>query len=109
MNRKRIVWYVLLAAVFLLLARFAYSEWRFHAVGRNFDRIHDGQTRREVIAILGKPNYHAGACLYDLHISDHCSSELVYSPPFAPWIPHYYVVDFSGDGNVIAAGELTSP
>lgn len=92
----------------LLTVRTLHSFSRFHAVAEHFDSVQEGQSWNDVITLLGKPNYHEGPCLQDLSGSG-CVRELVYSYPFAPLIPEYYVVDFSADSRVISADHLTSP
>ncbi len=108
MKAKRIIAVCAGIAVALVSARMVYSFSRFREVGERFDRVHEGQTWNDVITLLGKPNYHEGTCLQDLSGSG-CVSELVYSHPFAPCMPEYYVIDLSADNRVISASHLISP
>jgi hypothetical protein len=58
---------------------------------------------------MGKPNYYAGKC-GEIHVPDKsCAVEYVYSHPFAPLVPQYYIVSFSQDDRVIEADEWNSP
>jgi hypothetical protein len=101
-----------IAAVFalvLVVLKAANSFRRFSYVERDFDSVQVGQSRAIVVAKLGKPNYHDGQCLTDLGARSDCATELVYSHPFAPWLPEYYVVELSPDGHVISAEHLISP
>lgn len=109
MSRRRKIAAVGMVLVLLLSLRAGYSFLRFYYVQRNFDRIGVGFTRESVLGILGRPNYHAGACLHDLKLSTLCEREFVYSIPVTPWIPEYYVVDLSRDGRVIKREHLISP
>ncbi|HTW81473.1 MAG TPA: hypothetical protein VME23_18150 [Terracidiphilus sp.] len=108
MKVKRVTLVLALIAVLLLTARTMHSFSRFHAVAERFDSVHEGQSWDSVIALLGRPNYHEGSCLQDLSGSG-CVRELVYSYPFAPLIPEYYVVDFSANDRVIWTAHLNSP
>jgi len=109
MRLKRIAGILTLGAFAVCTVRGALSFRHFHVVERDFDEIQVGQTSESVIQLLGRPNYHSGACLQDLDSSTDCASELVYSYPFAPLVPEYYVVDFASDNRVIAANHLISP
>src|SRR5580692_3470159 len=75
----------------------AYSFGRFNQIQRDFTKVQAGQSSASVIAALGKPNYHSGACLQDLTNTPKCSKQLVYSHPFAPLVPEYYVVSLTSD------------
>jgi len=55
------------------------------------------------------PNYHAGACGEIGSAQKDCALEYVYSHPFAPYAPEYYVVSFSPDDRVIDSKHLISP
>jgi hypothetical protein len=58
---------------------------------------------------MGKPNYYAGRCGV-IHVPDkRCAVEYVYSHPFAPLVPEYYIVSFSSDDRVIEADQWDSP
>jgi hypothetical protein len=105
---KRIIAVLAGIAALLLTARTLHSFSRFHSVVERFDSVHEGQSWDNVITLLGKPNYHEGSCLQDLSGSG-CVKELVYSYPFAPLVPEYYVVDFSANDRVISADHLISP
>jgi len=96
------------AIVLLALARTVYSFLRFNSVAAKFDSVQEGQSWDSVLVVLGKPNYHEGSCLQDLS-GPRCKKELVYSHPFAPWIPEYYVIDFSADSRVTSKVNLISP
>src|SRR4029077_6787302 len=67
-----------------------------------------GDSRASVIDRMGKPNYHEGKCGV-IHFPDkNCAVEYVYSHPFAPFVPEYYVpayyvVSFSPEDRVIDA------
>ena len=98
---------ITVVALLGLKASIAFS--RFSRVERSFASIHTGQSRQEVIGLLGKPNYHHGNCGV-IHVpTKDCAVEYVYSHPFAPLIPEYYIVSFSADDRVIEAGPWMSP
>jgi hypothetical protein len=109
MRIKRLARIVSLCAIAACVAKGAFSFLRFHFVQRDFDQVELGQSTDAVTRLLGHPNYHSGVCLPDMESSSECTSELVYSHPFAPLIPEYFVVDFSADGKVISADHLDSP
>jgi hypothetical protein len=78
-------------------------------VERAFPSVELGDARASVIGKMGKPNYHAGKCGV-IHVPDtSCAVEYVYSHPFAPLVPQYYIVSFSQDDRVIEADEWDSP
>jgi hypothetical protein len=54
--------------------------------------IQNGDSRTSVVTKLGKPNYYPGPCGV-IHFPDkNCAVEYVYSHPFAPLVPEYYIV-----------------
>jgi hypothetical protein len=109
MFRRKKVATAAVILVLLLTLKVSYSFLRFHHVRRTFDQIGIGFSRERVLDKLGQPNYHSGACLDDMKLSALCDRELVYSYPFAPWVPEYYVVDFSSDGRVLDREHVISP
>src|ERR1700677_5004273 len=109
MQKKRVAGIVSLCVAGAGIARGAISFAHFHAVERDFDQVQVGESSGSVIRLLGRPNFHSGACLQDLRVSQGCTSELVYSHPFAPLEPEYYVVDLSADKKVISADHLIPP
>jgi hypothetical protein len=100
---------LLCVLVVLAAGRVGYAYHRFNSVARTFDLVKEGDSNELVLSTLGKPNYHSGDCRKDLQIAGDCASELIYSYPLAPWVPEYYVVDFSPQGKVIAHGHSISP
>jgi hypothetical protein len=108
MKAKRMTVILAGIAALLLTARTLHSFSRFHSVAERFDSVHEGQSWDNVVTLLGKPNYHEGSCLQDLSGSG-CVKELVYSYPFAPLVPEYYVIDFSANDRVISTAHLNSP
>jgi hypothetical protein len=109
MRIKRFVVIASLSVLTACTAKGMYSFAKFHAVERDFAQVKLGQPSGSVIQLLGRPNYHSGACLEDLKLGQDCVNEFVYSHPFAPLVPEYYVVDFSADRKVIGADHLISP
>jgi hypothetical protein len=108
-RRTRIV-LVIGAAILLALAlKTVYAFMRFSHVEQQFPSVQIGDSRSSVIAKMGKPNYHSGACGV-IHVPDKsCATECVYSHPFAPLVPEYYIVSFSLDDRVIEADPWDSP
>ena len=109
MKIKRVLWSVCTALLLLIGIRGVIAFHRFSVVEQNFDSIRAGDLRESVAARFGKPNYHAGSCSADFSFPKGCASENVYSHPFAPLLPDYYVVWFTSDDRVIAADHLPSP
>ena len=100
---------VAIAIVALLALRTSLAFARFSKVERLFASVQPGQSREDVTGLLGRPNYHAGNCGV-IHVSaKNCALEYVYSHPFAPLIPEYYIVSFSADDRVIEAAPWMSP
>jgi hypothetical protein len=82
---------------------------RFSKVKREFAAFQNGGSRASVIARIGKPNYYEGRCGV-IHFPDKtCATEYVYSHPFAPLVPEYYIVSFSADDRIIEADRWDSP
>jgi hypothetical protein len=110
MLRKSLVLGIILAGVLLILGlKVVVSFARFSRVERPFANLRQGDSQTLVIAKLGTPNYHAGRCGDVVPSPENCAHEYVYSDPLAPWIPDYYVVEFSAEGSVIRADYITSP
>ena len=112
MKRKRC--FLALAAlaiviVALLALKTSLAFARFSKVERLFASVQLGQSRENVIALLGKPNYHSGNCGVIHVAAKNCALEYVYSHPFAPLIPEYYIVAFAADDRVIEAEPWMSP
>ena len=94
--------------VLVLLGRTALAFARFGKVESGFPLIQDGESRASVVARLGRPNYYEGKCGTLSAPYKDCSYEYIYSHPFAPWVPEYYVVAFADD-SVIHTAVLSSP
>jgi hypothetical protein len=110
MKTKRVLWSMCAALLLLISIRGVLAFHRFSAVEQNFDSIRSGDSRESVATGFGKPNYHAGPCSNaSWDYPKGCTSEYVYSHPFAPLVPDYYAVWFSSDDRVIAADHLPSP
>jgi hypothetical protein len=110
MSRKiRIALTLTVGILLILTVKAVVAFARFSWVEREFASVQDGQSRASVIAKMGKPNYYAGKCGV-IHFPDkNCALEYVYSHPFAPMIPEYYIVSFSSDDRVIEADQWDSP
>jgi hypothetical protein len=109
MQRRRVVVAVGISLAIFAVVRGALAFRRFAVVERNFDMIHERDSRSFVVIKLGLPNYHAGRCGVIENSLPSCATEYVYSHPFAPLVPDYYIVAFSADDRVIAAERWSSP
>jgi hypothetical protein len=107
-RNRRIVLAISVAIVFVLVGRTALAFVRFGKVERGFSLIQDGESRASVLARLGRPNYYEGKCGTLGAPYKGCSYEYIYSHPFAPWVPEYYIVAFADD-SVIHTDFLSSP
>jgi len=110
MRRKaRIVGVIAIGVLIAISVRVVFAFRRFSTVENSFASIHVGDSRHYVLSMLGKPNYHAGACGV-IHLAQkNCALEYVYSHPFAPILPDYYVVAFSPDDRAIKVEHWQSP
>jgi hypothetical protein len=101
---------ILFFCVSLVLAtRTIVAFTRYARAERSLATVQIGDSRASVIGKMGRPNYHAGKCGV-IHVPDQtCAVEYVYSHPFAPLVPEYYIVSFSKDDRVIDANEWDSP
>jgi len=95
--------------VLILGLKAALSFARFAKVERNFSSVAIGQSRDSVVGRLGRPNYYSGKCGVIHNPPQNCTVEYVYGHPFSPLVPEYYIVSFSGDGQVIQADTWMSP
>jgi hypothetical protein len=97
------------AAILLVIAgRTVLAFVHYSKVEREFPHVQNGESRASVVTRLGRPNYHEGKCGTISAPYKDCSYEFIYSHPFAPWVPEYYVVTFSDD-SVIHTSALSSP
>ena len=109
LRRTRIILISVAGIVLLLAVRTVFAFVRYSQVERGFASVHLGESRAGVIAKIGRPNYYAGKCGVIHFPGKDCSLEYVYSHPFAPIVPDYYIVSFSADHRVIEAGPFDSP
>lgn len=101
---------ILSVCVLLVIAARAVAAFvRYSKAEHYFASVQIGDSRASVIARMGKPNYHAGGCGVIHFPGKDCAIEYVYSHPFAPFVPEYYIVSFSRDDRVIEADEWDSP
>lgn len=109
--RTRLFFGIGIAVVLVLTVRMVIAFWQFSKVEQEFESIQQGQSRASVTWKFGKPNYYAGKCgrMVEVPVDKTCAVEYVYSHPFAPLLPDYYVVSFSADDRVIQADHLMSP
>ena len=100
---------ILRSFIVILLVRVDYAFARFSRVQHQFASVHAGDSRASVLDRMGKPNYYSGACGVIQPSRNQCALEYVYSHPFAPLDPQYYIVTFSSNGRVIEANPWSSP
>ena len=110
MSRKTRFTLIFAAGALLIVAvKTAVAFGRFSKVEGRFASVQNGESRASVITKMGMPNYYAGKCGV-IHFPDKsCAVEYVYSHPFAPIVPEYYIVSFSSDDRVIEADQWDSP
>lgn len=108
-RRTRNVLILVASIVLVLVVRAVFAFTRYSKVERGFASVHVGESRAAVIAKIGKPNYYAGKCGVISSPDKNCALEYVYSHPFAPIVPDYYIVSFSPDDRVIEAEQWNSP
>src|SRR6267154_809088 len=110
MSRRSVVILISVTSIVLVLAaQIIVAFVRYSKVLRGFASVHMGESRAVVITKIGKPNYYEGKCGV-IHFPDqNCALEYVYSHPFAPILPTYYIVSFSPDDRVIEADWWDSP
>jgi hypothetical protein len=108
-RRTKFILIAIVIALVVVAARLELAFARYSRVERRFESVRVGDSKNDVIAKIGKPNYHAGKCGL-IHAPDKaCALEYVYSHPFAPIVPKYHIVAFSPDDRVIEASEWDSP
>jgi len=108
-RRARVALIAVTGIVLVLAALTVVAFGRYSQVERGFASVHLGESRALIIAEIGKPNYHAGKCGV-IHFPDkNCALEYVYSHPFAPIVPQYYIVSFDQHDRVIEADVWISP
>jgi hypothetical protein len=80
-------------------------------LGSGFDKISNGMSRQEVVAIMGRPK-RALRCDEPMLANPglkKCAKIVVYPVSFAPLDPEYYAIYFDRDNRVIYKFELQSP
>jgi hypothetical protein len=109
-SRKGRITLILSLCILLVLAtKVVIAFTRYARVERLFRSVQVGDSRVSVLGKIGMPNYHAGECGVIHFTGKSCAVEYVYSHPFAPLVPKYYIVAFSQDDHVIEADEWDSP
>lgn len=107
--KLRVALSIALCLLPVLAAKTISAFTHYAKVERSFASVQMGDARISVIGKMGEPNYHAGKCGV-IHAPDKsCALEYVYSHPFAPLVPEYYIISFSQDDRVIEADEWDSP
>jgi hypothetical protein len=109
MRTKRVLGAVLIALFVFIGIRLADSFTRFWKVEKQFAQIEIGKSQSYVVANIGRPNYYVGSCGSIMPSVKSCFVEYIYSHPFAPYMPDYYIVEFSSDGNVVYTYHTVSP
>jgi hypothetical protein len=109
-SRKVLVVLFFSLCVLLVIASKTVAAFGLYAKAqKSFASVQIGDSRASVIGRMGKPNYHEGKCGV-IHFPDkNCAIEYVYSHPFAPLVPKYYIVSFSPEDRVVEADEWDSP
>jgi hypothetical protein len=99
------------SAMFTSAARFSYSYLRFNEIAGKISLVKEGDTRRQVIELLGKPGDQNHPCQNDIRTAPKgCAREFVYGLPLPTrWMPDHVVVSFSKDDRVIEAHRYVSP
>ena len=105
----RVIRIAVLALTSLLAGWAAFTFTRFRIVEHQFPSVKLGDSRESVVSRLGDPNFHHGPCGVIHVAAKKCVTEYVYSHPFAPLLPDYYIVSFSAESKVIEADRWTSP
>ena len=108
-RKGRITLILSLCILLVLTTKVIIAFTRYVKVERLFGSVQVGDSRASVLRKIGKPNYHAGDCGVIHFPEKSCAVEYVYSHPFAPLIPRYYIVAFSQDDHVIEADVWDSP
>ena len=109
MAKVRVALILSLCVLLVLSVKTAIAFGRYAKAERSFTSVKIGDSRTAVNGTMGKPNYHEGKCGV-IHFPDkNCAVEYVYSHPFAPLVPEYYIVSFSPEDRVIEADVWSSP
>ncbi len=108
-QKSRIAGLIFIAAASAAAFKVSYAFVRYCRVEREIVHVEPGQTRTSVVALLGMPNYHAGACGELTGSYKNCVLEYDYSHPLAPFVPEYYEVEFTADDRVLNVAKLDSP
>ncbi len=108
-GKVRVVTILGLCLLLVLATKTVIAFARYKKAERSFASVQIGDSRTSVMGRMGKPNYHEGKCGV-IHFPDkNCAVEYVYSHPFAPLVPEYYIIAFSPEDRVIEADEWDSP
>jgi len=108
-RKVRVVRIVSLCLLLVIAAKTVIAFSRYAKAEKSFGSVQIGDSRESVVGRMGRPNYHEGKCGV-IHFPDkNCAVEYVYSHPFAPLVPQYYIVSFSAEDRVIEADVWSSP
>lgn len=108
-GKVRVALILSLCLLLILATKTVIAFAHYKKAERSFAAVQIGDSRDSVVGRMGKPNYHEGKCGV-IHFPDkNCAVEYVYSHPFAPLVPEYYIVSFSSEDRVIEADEWDSP
>ena len=92
------------------VASLIYDDYR---LGRNFEQIDIGMSKKVVAEIAGSPRYilrHGETFPGGIQVEPvSCAEEYVYAPVAAPIIPYYPILCFEGSGRVTDKWVIASP
>jgi hypothetical protein len=101
----------------IITAGVAASTWigwsiiRATVLPTRFERIAIGDSRQQVLWLLGKPwrIEKCGEPFGNPGGNPDCTEEYLYASPYAPLIPQYWSVSFDKSGHVIEKYDYVSP
>ena len=107
MRRGRKALLIIVASgVFTTAARLSYEYVQFRQVQDHFAAIAKGNSRDEVIRLVGEPSSEV-RCPNVRIGARHCSTAFVYSHPLSPIFHEQYVVTFSSERRVLETSHLS--
>jgi hypothetical protein len=88
-----------------------WSLMRAKVLPAKFERIAVGDTREQVVRLLGKPRRieKCGEPFGNPGGKPGCVEDYLYASPYAPLIPEYWSVSFDKNGRVIEKYHYVSP
>ena len=107
--RNQFLTSTVLGLVLLIAALILWPVYRVRRLTNAFSRVKQNDARDPVLKHIGKPWKDEECGKYLGGVPTGCAEEFIYAHPYAPYVPEYWVIDFSSSHRVISKVQLISP